>query len=102
MCGCSAAGEQTFLHTLGCTCTTDVIEIDSTCVLVVQCSIISISCKTGVVLVHSENDGADQQFFCLAYLDPHWCTLNMQFYTAMSTQTGDTHDMSMLVSWKQC
>ena len=74
MTGCCAAGEQTFLHTLRCTCITDVIEIHSADVLAVQCSIFPISCKTGVVLVHSENDGANQQIHCCAHLDLHWCT----------------------------
>ena len=90
MCRCSTAGEQTFLHMLGCTCTTDGIEIGSAGVLVVQCSIISISCNTGVVLVQSENDGAVQVFlscpsgFTLVYFEHvvlhrnvyanQWCT----------------------------
>ena len=77
MCRCNTAGEQIFSTHTGCTCTTGVIEVDSAGVLVVQCGIISISCKAGVVLVHSESDGADQKFFCLAHLDLHWCTLNM-------------------------
>ena len=47
----------------------------------VQCSIIPIICKTGVVLVHSENDSANQQILCLAHLDLNWCT-----WTCSSTQ----------------
>ena len=49
-------------------------DFDSAGVLVIQCSIIPISCKTGVVHVHSEDEGADQQVHYLAHLDPHWCT----------------------------
>ena len=73
ICECSAVGEQICYMYRACTYIIDVIELDSAGVPSVQCSIISIRCKTGVILVHSENDGANQQAHCCAHLDPY-CT----------------------------
>ena len=72
--GCSAVGEQIFYTHMGRTYIMVVIEIGSAGVPNVQCSIFSIRCKTGVVLVHGENDSADQQIHCCAHLDLHCCT----------------------------
>ena len=59
------------------------LEPESAVYFIVQCIIMPINCKTGVVHVHSEVGSANHQVHCVVHLDWHWCT-----WTCSSTHSS--------------